>query len=64
MKEMREGKFITQRELAAKAGVGLSTIVPFELSRQKPRISTARQLAAALGVKPGELVAEETDAGS
>ena len=64
LKEIRERKFITQRELAAKAGVGLSTIVRLELSRQKPRISTARKLAVALGVKPGELVAEETGAGS
>jgi len=64
LKEIRQRKFVTQRELAAKSGVGLTTIVRLELSRQKPRISTARKLAAALGVEPGELVADENGAGS
>ena len=63
LKEIREKRFITQRELAQRSGVGLSTIVRLELSRQKPRISTARKLAAALEVGPGELFADETSDG-
>ena len=63
LKEIREKKFITQRELAAKSGVGLTTIARLELSRQRPRISTARKLAVALGIEPGELVADENSAG-
>ena len=62
LKEIREGKFITQRELAAKSGVGLATIVRLERSQQSPRISTTRRLAVALGVEPQELVADASGA--
>jgi transcriptional regulator with XRE-family HTH domain len=56
LKEIRESKFVTQRELAAKSGVGLSTIVRLEQSKQIPRFSTVRKLAAALEVDPKELM--------
>ena len=58
------GSVIAQRELAAKSSVRLTAIVRLELSRKRPRISTVRILAEALGVEPGELVSEENSAGN
>ena len=36
LKEIREKSFVTQQELAAKSGVGLTTIVRLELSSREP----------------------------
>lgn len=56
LKEIRESQFLTQRELAAKAGVGLSTIVRLEKGQQSPTFQTIKRLATALGIDPSELV--------
>jgi transcriptional regulator with XRE-family HTH domain len=56
LKELREARFLTQRELAEKAGVALATITRVELGQVVPNFSTIRKLAAALGVEPQELV--------
>ena len=55
LKELRESRFLTQRELAAKADVGVSTIVRIEKGQQTPTFRTIKRLAAALGVDPSEL---------
>ena len=59
LKELREARFITQRELAARAGVTQATIVRLEQGRHWPTFTTIRKLAAALGVEPAELVVRE-----
>ncbi|MBI2917802.1 MAG: helix-turn-helix transcriptional regulator [Chloroflexi bacterium] len=56
LKEVRESQFLTQRELAAKADVGVSTIVRLEKGHQRPTFQTIKRLAAALGIAPSELV--------
>lgn len=48
---------MTQKELAAKAALGLSTLIRIE-GGEEARISTARALAKALGVDPAELLGE------
>lgn len=40
----------TQRDLAAKTGVGLATIRRVEQEAMEPRMGTTRKLAAALGI--------------
>jgi len=55
LRELREGQVITQRELAAKAGVSNKTISDIEQGKLRPHPATLRKLAAALGVKPSAL---------
>jgi transcriptional regulator with XRE-family HTH domain len=59
LKELREARFLTQRELGAKAGVQYSTISRLEHGTNRPNFQTIKKLAAALGVEPGELVERE-----
>ena len=56
LREIRESQFLTQRELAAKANVGVATVVRLEKGQQRPTFQTIKRLAAALGVDPSELV--------
>lgn len=53
-------RFLTQKELAEKAGVGEVTISNIERGTP-PRISTARSLAKALDVRPEELYTTDDD---
>lgn len=55
LKYLRESRFLTQRELAAKAHVGISTIVRVEKGKQVPTFQTIKRLAAALEVDPAEV---------
>ena len=55
LKQLRESRFLTQRELSAKAHVGVSTIVRIEKGRQVPTFQTIKRLASALAVDPSEL---------
>jgi len=55
LKQLRESRFMTQRELAVKAKVGVCTIVRIEKGQQVPTFKTIRKLAAALNVEPSEL---------
>jgi len=55
LKRLRESRFLTQRELAAKAHVGVSTIARIEKGRQVPTFQTIKRLAVALAVDPSEL---------
>jgi len=55
LKDIREKKFLTQEELAQKAGLVVVTINRIEKGRQKPRFRTIRKLAEVLGVEPGDI---------
>ena len=55
LKRVRERRYLTQRGLAAKAGVSPDTVVKLELNRVEPRPGTILKLAEALGVHPDEL---------
>ncbi len=56
LKQLRRERLLTQRQLAARADIALSTIVNIEKSHTEPRFETIRKLAAALEVDPQELV--------
>jgi transcriptional regulator with XRE-family HTH domain len=55
LKRLRERRYLTQRELAEKAGISADTIVKLEQDRWEPRLRTIRKLAEALDVHPDEL---------
>jgi transcriptional regulator with XRE-family HTH domain len=59
LKRLRTDAGLTQRELAAKAGLSMSLVVKIEQRRKAdPRLSTIVALASALGVATGELIGE------
>ena len=55
LREWRVTRGMTQFQLAAAAGVGLSSVTNIEAARQEPRISLAERLAQALGVAVGDI---------
>jgi len=55
LRQIRQRKALSQQDLAQRAGVGEATISRIEQGRVRPRPSTLRKLAAALGVAPEEL---------
>lgn len=57
LRELRQDRVLTQKELATKSGVSNKTIVSIE-SGAWPRQSTIRKLASALGIAPRELARE------
>ena len=56
LRELRETRALSQRELARLAQVDETTIVDLELRRRKPRPSTRRKLARALKVRVETIV--------
>ena len=56
LRDIRIAKFLSQRQLAEKAGVTHSTINRLELGKQTAQGQTIRFLAAALDIDPGEIV--------
>ena len=50
---------MTQRDLAYKSGVDQVTISRIEKGHHNPRVTTARKLAEALDVTPGDLMASK-----
>ncbi len=50
LREAREAKVWSQKELAAKAGVSNKTIADIEQGKIRPHPATLRKLARALGV--------------
>jgi transcriptional regulator with XRE-family HTH domain len=56
LKEWRTRRVMTQKDLAEKSGVAETVISRIESGLQKPRPSTIRKLAEALGIKPEELL--------
>ena len=52
LKEMRQSRLLTQKDLADQAGISVGTLLRIENGHQKPRFSTIKRLAVALGVDP------------
>ena len=52
---LRIQKVMTQKELAAKAGVAAVTVAAIERGKQLPTPKTSRKLADALGVQATEI---------
>jgi len=61
LKEIRESRFLTQAELAERAGMSRVAITRLE-GGTPARLTTTRKLAEVLGVEPGELLGEQTKA--
>ena len=59
LREWRERRLLTQRELAERIEVTVGTINRIERGVHRPRLGTIRKLAEALGVDPDELVVWE-----
>jgi transcriptional regulator with XRE-family HTH domain len=55
LRGLRDGRGMTQDELAAKSGVPVSTIRNYEQGQRLPTFAGAAKLAAALGVSLDEL---------
>ena len=55
LRELRRAKFLSQRDLAQRAGVSQKTIVDIETGKKRPHLSTLRKLAEALQVEPEAL---------
>ncbi len=60
LKAARRKALLTQRELANKAGVGITTIVRIERDQiPEPRVSTLRKLGHALEIDPRQLLGDD-----
>jgi transcriptional regulator with XRE-family HTH domain len=62
LKELRETRALSLRELANEAGVGHNTIYRIEHGQGNVLPRTVRRLAKALGVDPRELMKRSDDA--
>ncbi len=62
--EHRRRRYLTQRELAAAAGVAAATIAQIELGKHPPHLRTRRKIAAALGVHPDAIDWPESSPGA
>lgn len=56
LKELREERVLSLRELGEKSGVSYNTIWRIEAGRQGAHPRTIRKLAETLGVEPRELM--------
>ncbi len=59
LRRLRELRALSQRELAAKAGLSPTTVYRIETGQHKPIPRTLRKLAEALEVRPEELLSEQ-----
>ena len=59
LRRLRELRVLSQRELAARAKLSVTTVNRVETGQRKPMPSTIRKLAKALGVPPEDLLAEQ-----
>ena len=59
VRRLRERRALSQRELAARAKLSVTTVNRIETRQRKPIPRTVRRLAEALGVTPEELLAEQ-----
>jgi transcriptional regulator with XRE-family HTH domain len=59
LRQLRLARFLSQAELARRAGLHTLTISRLESGRVKPSTRTVRALATALEVAPGELATPE-----
>jgi len=56
LRDLREERFLSHRELANLAGVSPQTVLNLEHGKGEAQRRTVRKLAAALGVDPHELI--------
>ena len=56
VRELRTLAALTQEELAGEAGITATALSRIERNEAEPRPSTLRKLAAALGVRPADLI--------
>ena len=59
VRRLRELRALSQRELAARAKLSVTTVNRIETGQRKPMPRTVRKLAEALGVTTEELLAEQ-----
>jgi len=59
VKRAREQALLTQEELAARAGVGLTTLNRIERDRVEPHFRTIRKIARALDMDPRDLIGDD-----
>jgi transcriptional regulator with XRE-family HTH domain len=59
LKDLREDRVLSQRELARMANLAYGTVWRIENGFPEARTSTIRKLAKALGVEPRELIKRE-----
>jgi transcriptional regulator with XRE-family HTH domain len=60
LRELREKRFLSHRELAQRAGVSPTTVLNLEANEEiSPQRRTIRKLARALGVNPHDLLRPE-----
>ncbi len=59
LRQLREARFYSHRDLAKRAGVSPTTILNLEAGRVEAQRRTLRKLATALEVDPAELVRAE-----
>lgn len=64
LREIREDKAMSQRDLARVSGIASSTIAELELKKRDAQPRTTRKLAEALGVEPVELMREPEGKGT
>jgi transcriptional regulator with XRE-family HTH domain len=62
LRELREARFFSHRDLARRANVSPTTILNLEAERVEAQRRTIRKLAEGLDVEPRELVKEADDA--
>ena len=55
LKDLREGAFLTQAELAQKCGVSVQAVYAWEKGDTVPRFAHIRKLAEVLGKTPQEI---------
>ena len=63
IRELRQRKLLSQRELAEKAGVSETTIVKLEMGATKPQPRTLRKIAEALGIETEQMADLMAEAG-
>lgn len=59
LRRLRELRALSQRDLAALAGMSVTTVNRLELGRRRPQQRTVRKLAQALGVSPEQLLSRQ-----
>jgi transcriptional regulator with XRE-family HTH domain len=62
VRELREARYLSQAELAQRAGITKTALLNIEHGRSKPMPRTIRGLAAALEVHPDELFVKDEEA--
>ena len=59
LRRLRQLRALSQRELASRAKLSVTTINRIEIGQRKPMPRTIRKLAEALGVTPEDLLSEQ-----